>query len=202
MAAASSPNSNTPAVGLHEIKSAPQLCPNNNITGAAAATAAINAPPRSKDGNKTPALISLEAAAPQGSSTKLDGFTLDDLNDDDFNPRASTSTSEDDEEDDEEDEADFNPRAIGATEEKKKPQVILAPPALPPREPPAVKQEDIFKATPGDPFSGNPFASDPFGMATFNAGNAKGGAFDTFQASFKKVDGASFSLDELDPLKQ
>jgi hypothetical protein len=94
---------------------------------------------------------------------KLDGFSLDDINDDDFNPRAS------DEDDEDEDAAQFDPRAPPLAPV---PQVaVLSPPALPPRV--ANNNSQNLTSTPkmDNIFSSNPFsnASDPFGMSAFDS---------------------------------
>lgn len=153
---------------------------------------------------KTDELICLEATA-----TKLDGFSLDDLNDDDFNPRAfgaNTSAAPEEDSDDTNDENDFNPRADLPPPATKAPAVILAPPpALPPREAPPIPTPsnntkiDVFSSD--DPFASNPFtgSQDPFGMSAFDSGAKSKNPLDAFQAGLGI---GNFSLDELDPLKK
>ena len=98
-------------------------------------------------------LINLDAPV-----SKFDNMTLDDLNDDDFDPRAGDQTGDSDSSD------DFNPRSFPVLPSPAK--GVKSPPALPPREQGSVK-----------PVSNNPFSSpagltgfsqDPFGMPTFN----------------------------------
>jgi hypothetical protein len=150
-----------------------------NNTPEVAATAASPAPP-------PPQLISelicldLEVS---GVGIRLDGFSLDDINDDDFNPRAPSD------EDEEESPTDFDPRA-----ESERPvppasaamPLTLTPPALPPRVANNNSQNNLT-STPfqsekqqGNIFSSNPFSgggADPFGMAAFDSptGPAKQG---------------------------
>ena len=108
---------------------------------------------------------------------KLDHMTLDDLNDDDFDPRAVDNTSDSSESD------DFNPRGSGgfpaftvaATPPVKTPAIttpqtapakILPPPSIPARDPAKIAGSKIA------PVMGNPFtagANDPFGMSNFAA---------------------------------
>jgi len=147
-------------------------------------------------------LIVLDAAE---TNSGVDGLSLDDLNDDDFNPRAESS--ENDEEEDADDEG-FDPRAPSApvpapapSATTTAPPVIMAPPRAPARAAPAAPapvvghSEDIF-ARKMDPFGGN----DPFGMDTF--GSSGGGMVGSaFQAGITTA-AANFSLDELDPLKK
>ena len=103
---------------------------------------------------------------------KLDHMTLDDLNDDDFDPRAVDNTSDSSESD------DFNPRGSGfpAFTVSSTPPVsappamttpgakILPPPSIPARDPSKIS---------GAPVMSNPFtsANDAFGMSNFAAGN-------------------------------
>jgi hypothetical protein len=159
-------------------------------------------------------LICLEPAATAGgeaTAAKLDGFTLDDLNDDDFNPRAAaagTSSSSDEDADD-----DFDPRA---------PQVpaplAVVPPNLPPRDSAAkitagggnyqqnLSQPMIPIFPKDDPFAKNPFAGggDPFGMVTFESSSSAAppplAAANILAAADFSLS-PEFSLDELDPLK-
>ena len=111
---------------------------------------------------------------------KLDHMTLDDLNDDDFDPRALDNvdnTSDSSESD------DFNPRgalpafSVSATPPvsapcnnahapNTAPAKILPPPSIPARDPAKIS---------GAPVMSNPFTSsasnDAFGMSSFAAGN-------------------------------
>jgi len=158
-------------------------------------------------------LINLDAPV-----TKFDNMTLDDLNDDDFDPRAGDSDSSD----------DFNPRSFPTPVIKQQQtpvtatpvsnqsfggspaasfppvnsfaalpqqQIVLTPPALPPRDP----AKFPAKTVPNNP--NNPFASpvgfgsaqDPFGMSTFSTPSEKNGV------------SSSVSTDvfaDLDPLKK
>jgi hypothetical protein len=105
---------------------------------------------------------------------KLDSFTLDDLDDDDFNPRAA------------EDVASTSTPVAGA-----KPVLTLVP-ALPPRD---------MKKSPIQENNNNPFmatemssASDPFGMDSFAIKPV------STPAIAKPVD-PLFSFEELDPLR-
>ena len=176
---------------------------------AAPKPAAVASPPQPPPSSE---LICLDAAV-EGSSSKLDGFDLDDLNDDDFNPRAASD------EDDEEGAAsggqlddDAPPPAMPP------PQIIRPPPAAPARPSPAVVGEqakvnmtlsnDLFAPKDAnDPFAKNPFASsgsnDPFGMASFSEAGSAGQhqAPNAFQAGIT-TGTAAFSLDQLDPLKK
>lgn len=151
-------------------------------------------------------LICLDAAS-DNLTAKLDGFTLDDLNDDDFNPRAMGASSSEDE---------FDPRASAnapptvpppVLQQQQQQQVILSPPA-PAVVAPVAPTADIFRPKDGNPFSGNPFggANDPFGMASFDAaaGNKApnvGNVFDSFQAGIS-VGGGNNLFEDLDPLKK
>ena len=112
---------------------------------------------------------------------KLDHMTLDDLNDDDFDPRACDNTSDSSESD------DFNPRSgpgfpaftVSATPPSQAaPAPISAPMTAPAKilPPPSVPARDPAKIAGGKvPVMSNPFtapaASDPFGMSSFAAGN-------------------------------
>jgi len=138
---------------------------------------------------------------------KLDHMTLDDLNDDDFDPRAIDNTSDSSESD------DFNPRGSGgfpafsvsATPPVKTPAIstpqtapakILPPPSIPARDPAKIAGSKIA------PVMGNPFtagASDPFGMSNFAANGQQ--TKDPFAAS-GGFGQANFSLEQLDPLKK
>lgn len=156
---------------------------------------------KSKDKDE---LINLDGSAAE-STSNVDGFTLDDLNDDDFNPRAAESTESDD-------------------SETAKPPPKL-PPVLPPRDPNKINKSASTPNTAGlnmqqnmadffskdDPFSKtNPFGAatsgasaaagisagfgnDPFGMDSFHMSKSNNSLADTFQ---------DFNLDELDPLKK
>lgn len=139
--------------------------------------------------------------------TKLDTITLDDLNDDDFDPRAGNQSGDSSDTSD-----DFNPRSsvlatappvikplvgVMATPTRIAPPPstntpILAPPSVVPRDPTKVSAKPI------NPFSTPPaHSNDPFGMSTFTSHQkpliSKPGL------TFGNVD---FSLDELDPLKK
>ena len=109
---------------------------------------------------------------------KLDHMTLDDLNDDDFDPRAEEQNSDSSESD------DFNPRGSAATTpftisspvmkppvaavSSTPPAKILPPPSIPARDPSKISGSKIA------PVMGNPFtasANDAFGMSSFSAGS-------------------------------
>ena len=106
---------------------------------------------------------------------KLDHMTLDDLNDDDFDPRAEEQNSDSSESD------DFNPRGPAGTpftitspvikppaSSASPPAKILPPPSIPARDPNKISGSKIA------PVVGNPFtasASDAFGMSSFSTGN-------------------------------
>ena len=159
---------------------------------------------------------------------KLDHMTLDDLNDDDFDPRAVDNTSDSSESD------EFNPRGSGgftaafsvtpaakagvpAAAPHTAPAKILPPPSVPARDPakiggpkPAPVLSNPFTAQP-------PPSNDPFGMSSFAAGSDQVAKVRTrsnlanllpffhgvlLQDPFSAgVFGqANFSLDQLDPL--
>ena len=113
---------------------------------------------------------------------KLDQMTLDDLNDDDFDPRAEEQNSDSSESD------DFNPRGSGgsggpgtpftisspvmkspvAAVSSTPPAKILPPPSIPARDPNKISGSKIA------PVMGNPFtasANDAFGMSSFSTGS-------------------------------
>ena len=117
---------------------------------------------------------------------KLDHMTLDDLNDDDFDPRACDNTSDSSESD------DFNPRSgpgfpafsVSATppsmtapitSSMTAPAKILPPPSVPARDPAKIAGGKLPNAP--APVLSNPFTapntagSDPFGMSSFAAGS-------------------------------
>ena len=108
---------------------------------------------------------------------KLDQMTLDDLNDDDFDPRAEEQNSDSSESD------DFNPRGSAGTPfnisspvmkppvaavSSTPPAKILPPPSIPARDPNKISGSKIA------PVMGNPFtasANDAFGMSSFSTGS-------------------------------
>ena len=118
--------------------------------------------------------------------TKLDTMTLDDLNDDDFDPRAGTGDTGDSSDTSD----DFNPRGTGVTTSNPRtqsmgtpiikppsavtpsqatPTRILPPPSLPPRDPSKITAAKV-------PGVANPFsspASDPFGMSNFSSAKVR-----------------------------
>jgi len=143
--------------------------------------------------------------------TKLDTMTLDDLNDDDFDPRAGTGDTGDSSDTSD----DFNPRATGGTTSNPRtqsmgtpiikppstvntpqatPTRILPPPTLPPRDPSKITAAKVPGVT--NPFSSP--ASDPFGMSNFSSAKPS----DPFTSSVPSFGTTDFSLDELDPLKK
>ena len=178
------------------------------------------------DDIKKDTLINLE------ENGEIDGFTIDDLKDDFFNPRAGSSDDDD----------EFNPRAgtapspAAAPAAAPKEPVLSPPPALPPRDSAKVQNNNIHSDNIfGEPAaeSTNPFASskpfapvsatiDPFGMSSFDSANQQpfGGssAFSKFPAnntiSSGFTDGWSttpaalapainaMSFEDLDPLKK
>jgi len=140
---------------------------------------------------------------------KLDHMTLDDLNDDDFDPRACDNTSDSSESD------DFNPRSgpgfpafsVAATPPslaaplaapKTAPARILPPPSVPARDPAKIAGGKLPSAPApvlSNPFTASTCGSDPFGMSSFAAAN---GPKDPFAAGV--FGQGNFSLDQLDPL--
>merc|ERR1712013_284399 len=143
--------------------------------------------------------------------TKLDTMTLDDLNDDDFDPRAGTGDTGDSSDTSD----DFNPRGTGVTTSNPRtqsmgtpiikppsavtttqatPARILPPPSLPPRDPSKITAAKVPGVT--NPFSSP--ASDPFGMSNFSSAKPS----DPFTSSVPSFGTTDFSLDELDPLKK
>jgi len=150
--------------------------------------------------------------------TKLDTMTLDDLNDDDFDPRAGLSTGDTGDSSDASD--DFNPRGNSATTSNPRthsmatpvikppsavtpqatPTRILPPPTLPPRDPSKITAAKV--PVMANPFS-SPAANDPFGMSNFSTG--PGAALPLVKDPFSSgptFGNTDFSLDELDPLKK
>jgi hypothetical protein len=154
----------------------------------------------------------------------LDTMTLDDLNDDDFDPRAFDQGNSGDSSDASD---DFNPRGAGlhpapvipgdVTQQAAPapvPARLAPPPSLAPRDPTKVAGKPLLPGTsaPTNPFSqppataapvypaltGSARSNDPFGMTTFSAGSAAKDPFST-GITFGSPD---FSLDELDPLKK
>lgn len=158
------------------------------------------------------------------TATGLDTVTLDDLNDDDFDPRAFDQANSGDSSDTSD---DFNPRGSAALQAgpvikpaeavHQAPAAIPArlapPPTLAPRDPSKVSGKAINSPSSTNPFSSPPpstvapilnpglktASNDPFGMSTFAAGGAPK---DPFSAGMTFGNAASFSLDELDPLKK
>ena len=138
--------------------------------------------------------VSLETAAETPSDklinfdvpvTKLDTMTLDDLNDDDFDPRAGNNRN-DTGGDSSDTSDDFNPRGTAGTTSNPStlsftpiikppsavtphatPARILPPPTLPPRDPAKLTAAKL--PVMANPFS-SPAANDPFGMSTFSTG--------------------------------
>jgi hypothetical protein len=159
----------------------------------------------------TDELINLDAPI-----SKIDAITLDDLNDDDFDPRAGGDSSDSGD--------DFNPRAapppfsppenVRSSPAATTP-AILPPPALPPRDPTKINSVSATPKTPANPFGSNPFQpnafspkSDPFGMTPLTNFGVAGVMSpktqeirDGFSAGISFGNG-DFSLDALDPLKQ
>eukprot|EP00088_Acartia_fossae_P003656 TRINITY_DN11561_c0_g1_i1.p1 TRINITY_DN11561_c0_g1~~TRINITY_DN11561_c0_g1_i1.p1 ORF type:complete len:404 (+),score=126.70 TRINITY_DN11561_c0_g1_i1:248-1459(+) len=143
-------------------------------------------------------LINLDAPV-----TKFDTMTLDDLNDDDFDPRAGDDSSDTSD--------DFNPRRPSfptpvIKEQSPAPAAkapsmptggfILTPPAIPPRvsNTPPVTNNPF--STPGSVQAAPNFGSpDPFGMSNFSTPNSKG-------FGMNGGGGAGDVFADLDPLKK
>merc|ERR1712142_467718 len=126
--------------------------------------------------------------------TKLDTMTLDDLNDDDFNPRAIGATTSNPRTQSVGTPIIKPPNAVVNTPQAT-PTRILPPPTLPPRDPSKITAAKVPGVT--NPFSSP--ASDPFGMSSFSTAKPS----DPFSPPAVPAFGtADFSLDELDPLKK
>lgn len=155
----------------------------------------------------------------------LDTMTLDDLNDDDFDPRAFDQGNSGDSSDTSD---DFNPRGSGVqpgpvikpadSHNQAAPAPVPArlapPPTLAPRDPTKVAGKPLLSspAPVTNPFSQPPStaapvfppvsvprtANDPFGMSNFSAGST---AKDPFSSGIA-FGSPDFNLDELDPLKK
>jgi hypothetical protein len=156
------------------------------------------APARDNDRrNNNGELIVLDA---EETTSAVDGLSLDDLNDDDFNPRAESSEGDDDDDENVSNNVSggFKPSASAPVlhmgQKPGQQPIFLAPPArAPARAAPAPPPpEDIFSRK-SDPFGGH----DPFGMDAFSSSGV-GNAFQTGMAQ----SAATFSLEELDPLKK
>lgn len=161
--------------------------------------------------------------------TGLDTMTLDDLNDDDFDPRAFDQGNSGDSSDTSD---DFNPRGSGlqaapvirpldtATQQAtlaSMPTRLAPPPALAPRDPAKVTGKPVVPSAaapaPTNPFSAPPSTAapvypalptaprtnDPFGMSSFAMG---AGPKDPFSSGMTFGGSTDFSLDELDPLRK
>jgi len=130
-------------------------------------------------------------------TNKLDAITLDDLNDDDFDPRAGDNTGDSSDASD-----DFNPRSTLQAA----PPARLAPPPMsqaPMLAPPQVVPRDPSKvaAKPTNPFTAPPMGSDPFGMSNFGVNSHQKSLPSGSQKTSLPGGHVDFSLDELDPLK-
>eukprot|EP00096_Caligus_rogercresseyi_P005133 TRINITY_DN2002_c0_g1_i2.p2 TRINITY_DN2002_c0_g1~~TRINITY_DN2002_c0_g1_i2.p2 ORF type:complete len:183 (+),score=60.47 TRINITY_DN2002_c0_g1_i2:832-1380(+) len=137
---------------------------------------------------------------------KLEGLSLDDLNDDDFNPREGDSglgkSSESPL------DFDFNPRGPEVSSQGLNPVTPKPLPALPPRGSPSNNNNNAGNLFNESAKNNNPFSTplnnntiDPFGMPAFSSPstgglNSKKQAIDSFDSV------GNFSLDELDPLKK
>jgi len=132
---------------------------------------------------------------------KLDHMTLDDLNDDDFDPRACDNTSDSSESD------DFNPRSgpgfpafsvatppgpVSAP--LSAPAKIQPPPHVPARDPAKIAGQKLPAPVMSNPFTA-PAGNDAFGMSSFATGNDPK---DPFTAGV--FGEGNFTLDQLDPL--
>lgn len=125
-------------------------------------------------------------------TAKLDIMSLNDLNDEDFDPRA------DDQTDDTSDTSDFfNPRISTTTSSifntpntpsRSALPPILSPPTITPRDPTKVIGKPV------NPFTSPTSANDPFGMMNFSSAPHQKPFHDDFTSP-------NFSLDDLDPLK-
>lgn len=166
-------------------------------------------------------LINFDSMVPVNG---LDTMTLDDLNDDDFDPRAFDQGNSGESSDASD---DFNPRNAGLTaapvikpvdnvqqvNPAPVPTRLAPPPTLAPRDPTKVAGKPLGTI----PAVANPFAqppstvapiypalsvpprpSDPFGMSSFSASNNAKDPFSS-AAAFGTPD---FNLDELDPLRK
>lgn len=163
--------------------------------------------PQNEGKNSSPnELICLEES--EATAEQLDNFTLDDLNDEDFNPRANVNGPSDDDD-------EFDPRGSSHNNSGKSdqtmmdgapmPAMISPPPALPPRDPYKINNNNVINGTiypnlSSPTLSANPFANggDLFGMGNFQSPVLSPGKNNHFDGELLK---ASFSLDELDPLK-
>jgi hypothetical protein len=193
-------------VGRSEVNDNTQTTNDNKQTSLDESDVGPDDSMRSRDSDQ---LINLDAPV---ASAKLDAMTIDDLNDDDFDPRAGDSGACSDSGE------EFNPRAAApvfspAEKARSGPAVsspvILPPPALPPRDPAKInaapKAVNNYPAAQSDknPFGAAPFSpsSDPFGMSKFNLMSPKTQEMrDGFSTGISFGNG-EFSLDELDPLK-
>ena len=181
-------------------------------TAAAAAAVSLTqtATASSKTNNE---LICLDESDVGGVGNKLDGFSLDDINDDDFNPRAN---SEDSEEDSEE--------VRGGPPPQSAPPQVLSPPLPPPALPPRVASNNsqngssnltstptFTKQAADNIFSSNPFSVgdgnggvDPFGMSAFQSTSS--GALKSDKSPFAPPSAAAAVgqnfFDDLDPLRK
>ena len=107
--------------------------------------------------NKENELIQLDTSTVSLTS-KLDGFTLDDINDDDFNPRADS----DDADSAEENALTFSPPATAPppAPPAAAPAMILSPPPqIPAPTAPAIPARDKLAGSSAPNFSGSIFAS-------------------------------------------
>jgi len=183
------------------------------VETAAAAAAAVTltqtATARSKTNNE---LICLDESDVGGVGNKLDGFSLDDINDDDFNPRANSEDSEEDEE-------------VRPPPQSAPPPQALSPPLPPPALPPRVASNNsqnssssnlsstptFTKQAADNIFSSNPFGGgggsggvDPFGMSAFQS--AASGAHKSDKSPFAPSSAAAAVgqnfFDDLDPLRK
>merc|ERR1739838_189492 len=120
----------------------------------------------------------------------LDNFTLDDLNDDDFNPRAVDSQQKQQQQQ----TPSTLVQVLTANEPTTPTSLLVPPPALPPREFKKISPVPENNNNPfSDTFSANSGLDDPFGMTSFSSAPAI--------AKPAVNSNPLASLDDLDPFK-
>merc|ERR1712210_205380 len=121
----------------------------------------------------------------------LDNFTLDDLNDDDFNPRAVDSQQKQQQQ---QQTPSTLVQVLTANEPTTPTSLLVPPPALPPREFKKISPVPENNNNPfSDTFSANSGLDDPFGMTSFSSAPAI--------AKPAVNSNPLASLDDLDPFK-
>jgi len=126
----------------------------------------------------------------QALPAKLDTVTIDDLDDDDFDPRASTQCDESLEMVIHDDHKNTPGLRNPMTTPMIKQTLVSTPQTLPSRIPPSIPPRDSTKIQ-AAPSPTPPVSSCPFGM----------NSFDNQQVLFSTPRTVSISLDDLDPLK-